>query len=113
MIIIIIVGILIISYLQSTRRVQAVDAIMLLFDYKGWPGEFLLPWLQTLFSPLIPAQILKVIPVMKSSGNSVFKNDQDVEDWWNIKGQMIQKPKSRKNNHSEYGNCISWLDFIC
>ena len=33
---------------------------------------------------------------MKSSGNSVFKNDQDVEDWWNIKGEMVQKPKSSK-----------------
>ena len=70
---------------------------------KRWPGEFLLPWLQTLFSPSILAWILKVIPVMKSSGNSVFKNDQDVEDWWNIKGEMIQKPKSSKRQPLRIG----------
>ena len=65
--------------------------------YKGWWSEFLLPWLWTLFLPSISTQISKRMPVLNFSGNFDFRNDQDVEDWWNIKGKMLKKLKTSKN----------------
>lgn len=74
-----------------------IDTIPLCEDIKGWNSKFLLPQLWTQFSPLISAQILKVIPVLNSSGNSVLKNDQDIPDWLNIMGEMFKKLQTSKN----------------